>query len=145
MKVIIEDVGPDGEEELILRCREVDERLMRLINRVKAGNQFLNAQKDGKWFRLSPGEIYYIEAVDNRVYLYAQKEVYESRNRLYELEGELGPGDFFRISKSVIVNLSKIKSLTPAFSGRLEAVLKNGEKVIISRQYVARLKEVLGL
>lgn len=145
MKVIIEDVGPEEEEELILRCREVDDQLMRLINRVKTGSLLLNGQKDGKWFRIAPDSIYYIDTVDNRVYLYGQKEVYESRSRLYELEEELGPGDFFRISKSSIVNLSKIESLSPAFSGRLEAVLKNGEKVIISRQYVSRLKEILGL
>lgn len=145
MRVIIEDVGPDEEEQLILRCHEVDEQLLGLINRVKSGTLLLNAHKDGRWFRLSPGEIYYIETVDNRVYLYAQKDVYETRRKLYELEEELGTADFFRISKSVIVNLSKIKSLTPAFSGRLEAVLKNGETVIISRQYVARLKDRLGL
>jgi len=53
--------------------------------------------------------------------------------------------DFLRISKSTIVNLSKVKSLTPSLSGRLEAALFNGEKVIISRQYVVGLKTKFGL
>ena len=52
---------------------------------------------------------------------------------------------FFRANKAVIVNLNKIKSLSPAFGGRFEAVLKNGYKVIISRSYVPKLKELLGL
>jgi len=40
---------------------------------------------------------------------------------------------------------NKVKSLSPAFGGRFEAVLDNGEKTIISRQYVPVLKERLGL
>ena len=41
--------------------------------------------------------------------------------------------------------VDKVKSLSPAFGGRFEAVLDNGEKTIISRQYVSVLKERLGL
>ena len=46
---------------------------------------------------------------------------------------------------SGILNLDKIKSLSPAFGGRFEALLKNGEKTVISRQYVGVLKKKLGL
>jgi DNA-binding LytR/AlgR family response regulator len=53
--------------------------------------------------------------------------------------------DFLRISKSVILNLSKVQKLIPALSGRFEAVLHNGLKVIISRQYVTELKKRLGI
>ena len=89
-------------------------------------------------------DVFYIEAVDNKTFLYCKHEVYESKQKLYELE-ELAMSDFLRISKSVIVNLSKIKSLSPSLSGRLEAVLMNGEKVIISRQYVNELKKSLNI
>lgn len=50
-----------------------------------------------------------------------------------------------RASKSMVLNLNKIKHLSPAFGGRFEALLENDEKVIISRQYVPVLKERLGL
>ena len=53
--------------------------------------------------------------------------------------------DFFRASKSIILNLTKIKHLSPAFNGRFEALLDNDEKVIISRQFVPELKRKLGL
>lgn len=145
MKVIIEDVGPDGEEALILRCREIDESLVKLINQFKSGGQVLNVLKEGEWFRVEPKEVFYFESVDNKVFLYTGAECFEMKQKLYEIEQELGGGDFFRISKSVIANLSKMKSLAPAFNGRMEAVLKNGEKLMISRQYVGKLKEKLGL
>ena len=67
------------------------------------------------------------------------------REKLYTLEGMLPVESFMRASKSAILNLNKVKSLSPAFGGRFEAVLDNGEKTIISRQYVPVLKERLGL
>ena len=71
--------------------------------------------------------------------------MYETKLKLYELEERFVGTDFLRVSKSVIMNLSKVKSLSPAFNGRFEATMKNDEKVIVSRQYVPVLKEKLGL
>ncbi len=123
MKVTIVDVAPGEEEEIIIKCNQLDERLMQLEH----------------------GEIYYFETVDQKVFAYCEKEVFETKSRIYELEEALGTTDFFRASKSVLLNLKVIKSLSPAFGGRIEAVLKNGEHVIISRQYVGILKQKLGL
>ena len=94
--------------------------------------------------RVSPYDIFYIETVDNKIFFYYERSVYEAKYKLYELE-EMYMPDFLRISKSVIINLSNIKSLIPALSGRLEAVLINGEKVTISRQYVGELKKNIGI
>ena len=71
--------------------------------------------------------------------------VYETKSKLYQLEEELPASIFFRANKAVIVNLDKIDSLTPVFGGRFEAVLENGYKVMISRNYLNTLKELLGL
>ena len=72
-------------------------------------------------------------------------DIMEFDKAMYELEERFVGTDFLRVSKSVIMNLSKVKSLSPAFNGRFEATMKNGEKVIVSRQYVPVLKEKLGL
>ena len=70
---------------------------------------------------------------------------YEVKEKLYQLEEQLVSFPFMRASKSMILNLDKIRHLSPAFGGRFEALLENEEKVIISRQYVPVLKERLGL
>ena len=119
--------------------------LMQLVNQFKRGSDKLNVYRDGGIHLIEPQEIYYFETVDQRVYAYCASEVYEIRSRIYELEEALAAKDFFRASKSVLLNLNVIKSLSPAFGGRFEAVLKNDEHVIISRQYVSILKEKLGL
>ena len=63
--------------------------------------------------------------------------------RIYELEEMLKNRHFLRISKAMLVNLMKIQSIRPAFNGRFTAVLRSGEKVIISRNYVKALKTAL--
>lgn len=145
MKITIQDISPDEEEEIIIRCRELDEAILRLVNELKSGRGKFTVTQNDKIRQISAGEIYYIEAVDNRVYLYLQKEVFETKKKLYEIEEEYANTDFFRASKSVILNLSKVKHFAPEFSGRFEATMMNGEKVLISRAYVPQLKKRLGM
>ena len=145
MKISIQDVPEGEEEEIIIRCRGMDEQLMKLVYALKAGREKLTVSREGRLFRILPSSVYYFEAVDNRVFAYLEKDVYETKLKLYELESRLSGTDFFRASKSTVINLAKMESLSPAFNGRFEASMKNGEKLIISRQYVPLLKEKLGI
>ncbi len=145
MKITIEDRPDGGEDEIIIRCKHVDEHLLKLVYALKAGQEKLTATKGTDIVQVMPKEIFYFEAVDNKVFLYLEKDVYETKQKLYELEERFRGTDFVRVSKSVILNLSKVKSLSPAFNGRFEATMKNGEKLIVSRAYVPALKEKLGL
>lgn len=145
MKITIIDCPEGEEEEIIIKCRQMDEHLMKMVRAVRTGQERIIGTRDGKIMQILPGEIYYFEAVDNRVFLYMEKDVLETRHKLYELEERLGGTDFFRASKSVLLNLSKVKSFAPALGGRFEANMKNGEKLLISRQYVPGLKAKLGL
>lgn len=145
MKITIMDCMDGEEDEIIIKCRQMDEQLMKMIRAVKAGREKLVATKDGKIMQIPPNDIYYFEAVDNRVFLYLEKDVFETKYKLYELEERFRSADFLRISKSAILNLAKVKSFAPVLGGRFEANMKNGEKLVISRQYVPTLKEKLGL
>lgn len=145
MKIIIEDINPEEEEQIILRVRNLDEPLLKLISELKMEQKKLVGIKDGIITMVEPKNVYYFEGVDNKVFIYCKQTVYETKLKLYEIEADYVNTNFFRASKSVILNISKIKSLSPAFSGRFEALLFNGEKVMISRQYVGELKIKLGL
>ncbi|WNS46293.1 LytTR family DNA-binding domain-containing protein [Paenibacillus sp. MMS20-IR301] len=145
MKITIENVPEGGEPEIILRCNDPDESLLRLIYSVNGGTRKLIGMTDSQLHVINPRDVYYFEAVDHKVFIYCHELVYESRLKLYELETDYGHGGFFRASKSVILNIAQIKSLSPVLYGRYEALLHNGEKVYISRQYVPVLKRKLGL
>lgn len=145
MKITIETPKEGAEDEIIIRCASLDENLMKLIYTLKADRDQLAAYSDQGIVMLSLKDIYYFEAVDNKVFAYLDKQVYEVKKKLYELEEEYAFTDFLRISKSTIINLPKVARLSPLYNGRLEALLKNGEKTVISRQYVAALKKKLGI
>lgn len=145
MKIIIEECGPGEEDQIIIRCKELDENILKVVSDLKTGQKKLTGSKDGTITVLEPGNVYYFEGVDNKVFIYCKQNVYETKLKLYEIEEQYSNTNFFRASKSVILNITKIKSVSPAYSGRFEALLFNGEKVVISRQYVPELKKKLGL
>lgn len=145
MRITIEENQDLEEEEVIIKCREVDEHILKMIHKIKSSTEVFIGYDGEHIHRIHPKEIYYIEAVDNKVFIYCREKIYEARQKLYELEAFSQGMTFLRVSKSVILNLTKIKYITPVFNGRFEAVLDNGETQIISRQYVPDLKRKLHL
>ena len=145
MKITILDKTPDEEDEIIIKCQNLDDDIRLLIERIKNHRQKISFQKDSKIVFAELSDILYFESVDDKVFAYTLDDVFETKLKLYQLEEDFLPQDFLRVNKAVIMNLNKVESLSPAFGGRFEAVLKNGYKVIISRNYVSSLKKKLGL
>lgn len=145
MKVTIENIPAGSEPEIIIRCNEPDESLLQLIYSIKSASKKLLGFYDLQTYFLEPKDVFYFEAVDNKVFIYCRDRIYDTKLRLYEIEAEYVNSDFFRASKSTILNISKIEAIKSVFSGRFEALLMNGEKVVISRQYVPYLRKKLGL
>lgn len=144
MRITIEAPKPGEEDEIIVRCTDLDERVLKLIQALRTEEK-LTGYIDDKIVKLPLKEIYYFESVDNKVFSYTAKETYEVHKKLYEIEQAFEHTDFLRISKSVIVNVAKIAYVKPIFNGRFEAKLRNDENVIVSRQYVLDLKKKLGI
>ena len=145
LKVSIEEISRELEEEILIRCHEVDEEIREIVNKLKAEIPIILGYQNDSVHRINLKNIYYFEAVDGKVFLYSKDNVFEVKHKLYELEEICREKDFFRATKSTILNIAKISSVHPSFSGRFEAMLDNGERVVISRQYVPVLKKMLGL
>ncbi|MDF2524872.1 MAG: response regulator of the LytR/AlgR family [Clostridiales bacterium] len=143
MKVRIESIRDKEEEHVLIRCCKVNDEVLEIVRFVKSKNDLLSGYENSQVYPVSLRDIYYFEAVDNKVYAYLKSKVYEMKNKLYELEELYVKRQFFRCSKSVLVNLLKIECVKPALNGRFTAKLLNGEQVIISRQYVPELKKLL--
>jgi len=156
MKISIEEIPSDQAEEVIIRCHSIDDGVYQIINRIKKSGgddallgssplETVIGYRGNQIHRINPKDIYYFEAVDNKVFIYTKSDVYESKQKLYEIEEMFGNSFFLRTSKSVIMNIKKIKYVSPAYNGRFEACFINDEKQIISRQYVSTLKKKLML
>ena len=74
-----------------------------------------------------------------------QKEAYAVRLRLYELEERLDRRRFVRISNSEIVNLEHVTALDLSLTGTIRMTLAGGTVCYVSRRYVKKIKEALGL
>lgn len=145
MKIIIETPEKDEEDKIIISMHKLNENVLKLISALKMQQDTLIGYKEEQMYRIHPDEVYYFETVDNKSYMYCRESVYEIKQKLYQIEEVYGVSDFLRISKSVIINMDKISSIRPAFGGRFEAMLENGEKIIISRQYVPELKKKMNV
>lgn len=139
MKVTIEEIHNQDDDEIIIRCKKITDKYTKILELLKFPDHIV-AYKDNSMHKVNIKDIFYFEVVDKKVFLYSQSEVYEVKQKFGELENLVGQ-DFMRISRIVIANWRKIDSLRPTLNGRLEAKLDNGERVIISRQYMGELKK----
>ena len=143
MNVRIETTGKENEELVLIRCHAVTDEVWEIESFVKSRQGSLSGFSEAKQYEVSVTDVCYIESVDGKTFLYTRDQVFETAYRIYELEEMLKSKHFLRISKPMLVNLMKIRSIQPAFNGRFTAVLSSGEKVIISRNYVKALKAAI--
>ena len=94
---------------------------------------------------LDEKDILRIYAANGRVFAVTPSAEYVLRLRLYEAEERLQPQRFVRISNSEIINLKKVRSFDLSFTGTICVALSDGSKTYVSRRYVSKIKEVLGI
>jgi len=141
MQISISKIPKEKEEKTIIECHEITPKINSIVKYIKSLQGTISGELEKRNYEIAISDIYYVESVDNKTYLYTREKVYSSTKRLYEIEALFDEASFLRISKAVVVNLMKIKSIKPALNGRFSAVLANGEEVIISRKYVPDLKK----
>ena len=145
MKVRIKKISDKADECLIIECVEVTTDIKTIRPYALTKGTTLTGSADERIYQFNLSDVFYFEAVDERVFAYTKNKTYELKIRLYELENAYADKHFIRCSKSFIINLMKLESISPALNGRFTAHMKNGEKIIISRQYVPEIKRtVLG-
>jgi len=141
MKLLVEQSLDCKETEIKITCGIIDERLKRLIEQIRLFSFSVTVKKDGVTLPIAFEDIYYFDTVDNKTFLYVERDVYRCDKKIYELETKLVDTPFVRISKSCILNTSVVTFVQAQLSGRLEATLKNDEKVIISKHYIKDFRD----
>lgn len=145
MKISI-NIDPElTDTEIIINCGNLTAETENIIAALRMADNQMTVLKDGETHILDISKIAYIETVDRRTFVYTEKDCYESKLKLYEMDEKLCSGNFLRISKSCIVRLKYIRSLKAELDRRLRITLENGEQLIASRQYADELKKRLGV
>ena len=144
MKVEIRQIGPAEEENAVISVNTITDSIRSAVDLLENQCRTIPVVSDGKTMMCRTDQIYYIESVDKRSFVYTKAGCYETKYRLYELE-ELLDVRFLRCAKAMIINIRKIRSVKGELTGRMRAEMLNGEQIIISRGYVKELKEKLGV
>lgn len=143
MKVRIKQISDKADECLIIECVEVTPDIESIRSYALTKGTTLTGNVDGRIYQFNLSDVFYFEAVDERVFAYTKDKSYELKTRLYELENAYADKHFIRCAKAFVINLMKLESISPALNGRFTAHMKNSEKIIISRQYVPEMKRVM--
>lgn len=142
MKLLLKQIQDINDERVTIEYVELTEEIKGIMSLIN--DKTIIGYKDDEKIIVALKDVYYIETIDNKLFIYLKNDCLEGKMKLYEFE-DLGFKSLLRISKSLIINIRKIKSVKPDISGRLEATLLNGEKILISRKYKKELKERLGM
>ncbi|MBD5500739.1 MAG: LytTR family transcriptional regulator [Lachnospiraceae bacterium] len=142
MKYTIRQIE-DGEDELILKYRSLTPEIERILNFLNGEQQKIRGWKEKTLVMLEPSQILYMESVDGKTFAYTKEEMFRIDYPLNRLEQLLIHINFFRCSKSMILNIDKVERLRSLPSNRIDASMCNGEHIIISRTYASDFRKRL--
>lgn len=144
MKIKTEQDLSCNEIEVIIKYPQKDKQVNRIIDFLQSFDMQIKCAGDNAEQMINILDIYYIESIDKKTFVYLENAVYRTDFRLYQLKDKLRAYGFVQISKSCILNINTLESIRPLFNSRMEATLKNGEKVNINRNYLNGVKNALG-
>ncbi|WP_027097989.1 LytTR family DNA-binding domain-containing protein [Clostridium paraputrificum] len=143
MKIRIEVDENIQDDEVIIRCANLNEDIQNLQSAIKDALSQKNRiifYKDNTQFYISLDEILFFETEETSISAHTLNNVYEVKYKLYELE-EILPNNFMRVSKSTILNVNYIYSITRNLTSSSLVEFKNThKKVYVSRYYYKPLK-----
>ncbi len=142
MKIRVE-IDPDiPEGEVVIKGPELNEEIISLQRQIaEAVNTQLqlHVTRQKTEYLLSLEEILFLETSDQIVAVHTRGEIFETKDKMYELE-ELLPGKFMRVSKSTIINTSKIRAIHKNITGASEVEFQGTvKKAYVSRNYIKAL------
>ena len=138
------EISEGAEEELVLRCRFPDERIMQLQRSlaamIGAGGEICLHLGDEEFF-VPYGEVLFFETDGAHTAAHTAKAMYYTELRLCEL-ADILPYSFIRVSKSCIVNSAAVGSITRNVTGSSEVRFRGGgKKTYVSRKFYKDLIE----
>lgn len=139
MKIISRQV-PGKPLTVTIEYPEYTESVKGLVKRIESLDISFRAYSEESQMRIALSDVYYIENVDRRVFLYTMENVFRIDASMQETLKSAEDSDLVRISRTCIINISHLTEIKQLKNSHLEAMLDNGEKLIVSRKYLRDIK-----
>ncbi len=146
MKIKIEFEENLQEEEIIIRCNSLTEKIQKIqktLSEVENTKEKMILFKNETEYYLNLEDILFFETGLHGIEAHTIDNIFQCKFKLYELE-EILPGSFMRISKSAILNTNKVYAINRNLTASSVIEFKNTYKqVYVSRNYYKPLKNKL--
>ena len=142
MRIRLDISSEYREKEIIIRANKKDEEvaeILRNLQEIDTKLHNINGYLDNTVYSLSTQDILFFETNDRNVYAHTKDNAFLIHYRLYELEENL-PDNFLRVSKSSILNVDEVKSLTQSVMGNLIQFRDSYKQIYVSRRFLKKLK-----
>jgi two-component system LytT family response regulator len=129
-----------------MQNHEVNDRLLSLLGNLRREQEMPDRfiiKSGGRVVFLRVEEIDWMSTVGNYVRLHVGRESHLMRETMSGMESKLNPDRFMRIHRSTIVNLDRVKEVQPWAKGEYVVIMRDGNRLIMSRRYRERLNERL--
>lgn len=134
------------EPRIIIETDQITDEIQEIISKLSnSSTRMLTGFRENTLEILNQQEILRIYAQSGKVLAATTSGEYILRFRLYELEQRLDPTCFVRISNSEIINLKKVKGFDLNLVGSIRVILTDGSVTYVSRRYISKIKQLLGI
>jgi len=129
--------------EVLIKYATMSKDVERITTILQAMDTRIKCRMDDSDKFINISEVYYFESVDKRTFVYCEHSVYRTESRLYQLAEDLAHLGFVQANKACILNINVLDSIKPLLNSRMEATLKNGERLYITRKYLDCIRRAL--
>jgi DNA-binding LytR/AlgR family response regulator len=127
---------------VIIEYPEYNSTVAGLVRKINSFEIQFSARDDERQMKIGLMDVYYIENVERKLFIYTDKDVYRLDSSMSEIEEMTSGTDLVRISRTCIMNTDHLKEIRQVKNSHLEAVLDNDEMLIVSRKYLKDIKKV---
>ncbi len=146
MKIEVKADAACEETTVVIYTNKVTDEIQQLVRRISLdAPQVIVGFLEDEAVILSQEKIVRVFAESGKVYAETLSARYLLRLRLYEMEERLDQRRFVRISNAEMINLGMVRGFDLSFAGTICVRMKNDKVTYVSRRYVAKIKQVLGL
>jgi len=131
------------DDEIVVKYASMSKDVERIAALLQPLNFRITCSLNSREAVVNISDIYYFESVDKMTFVYCEQEVYRTELRLYQIVDDYAAFGFIQISKSCVLNINMLDSIAPLLNSRMEATLKNSERLLVTRKYIGNIKQAL--
>lgn len=113
-----------------------------LVRKIEKLDVSFVGRTDDSSVRISVPDIYYIENVERKLFIYTKDNVFRLESSMSDLEKDANVIGLVRVSRTCVMNVDHLKEIRQIRNSHLEAVMDNDERLIVSRKYLPDIKEI---